>query len=271
MADANLNAVAFQLVVASSVKCGRGWCLPSARWPDHRLMFIRGGQGRLALPGGGERELRRGHLLFGLPGECYGVFQNERKRLLVSVVRFHALNRRGRKVALKAFRPELCTAPDCFPMLEPLALALTEGVSAVPGTAPPLPEAILRLMLWFLREGGPTGGVRGMAQVAFQELKPALDYPVRPGQREPTVEELAGLCGLSPSTFRRRMWECHGGSPKQVMLWRRMERAKGLLLESPYSVEAIARELGYSEPGHFSRQFKRLVGVTPAAFRTSNQ
>ena len=44
-------------------------------------------------------------------------------------------------------------------------------------------------------------------------------------------------------------------------------RAQSLLIETTLPVTEIALALGYSDHGNFSRAFKRLVGVAPAAFR----
>jgi AraC-like DNA-binding protein len=43
----------------------------------------------------------------------------------------------------------------------------------------------------------------------------------------------------------------------------RMQRAAGLLLEPGALVKNVARELGYSDPFHFSRAFKRHFGFAP--------
>ena len=107
--------------------------------------------------------------------------------------------------------------------------------------------------------------------LAFQELKPALESLQSDGRPEQTVSALARSCGLSPGTFRRRMHALFKQSPKQYLLRRRIDRAKSMLLESAYTIEAIAVALGYGETAHFSRQFKQHTGLTPRYFRASYQ
>ncbi len=266
----NLSQLRFELVVASTVKCGQGWHLPERAWTDHRLMLVRGGCGELE-QAGRRVPLRRGSVVFGLPGEIYGVRQDERKKLSVSVLRFRALTRARRETTLAEFRPALVFQPAGFPLLEQAAIRLTHAVPSVPAAADDLGDALLRALLWLVRDDRPQTDDHQGPNHAYQDLKPALEHLRTLDQREPGVTVLARLCGLSVSTFRRRMQECFGQSPKQYILRTRLDRAQGLLLESPYTVEAIAAELGYSEPAHFSRQFKQHTGLSPARFRASHQ
>ena len=47
----------------------------------------------------------------------------------------------------------------------------------------------------------------------------------------------------------------------------RMERAKTLLADSGLRIHAIAEQVGYSDVAHFSKSFKRIVGMTPGEYR----
>ncbi len=51
---------------------------------------------------------------------------------------------------------------------------------------------------------------------------------------------------------------------------RTLSVAKSLLLNTPYSSKEIAYQLGFSEPTHFSRFFKKHTELSPNAFRKSN-
>jgi len=42
-----------------------------------------------------------------------------------------------------------------------------------------------------------------------------------------------------------------------------LERAKHLLLQDQQSISEIALATGFSDQSHFSKQFKRLTGITP--------
>jgi iron complex transport system substrate-binding protein len=48
-----------------------------------------------------------------------------------------------------------------------------------------------------------------------------------------------------------------------------MDRAKALIAETNATLSEIAEEVGYSDPAHFSRAFRRHVGVPPSRLRAS--
>jgi AraC-like DNA-binding protein len=47
----------------------------------------------------------------------------------------------------------------------------------------------------------------------------------------------------------------------------RIEKAKELLAYKDQSVSEIAYRLGYASAAHFSRQFKKIVGVSPSVYK----
>jgi AraC family transcriptional regulator of arabinose operon len=81
------------------------------------------------------------------------------------------------------------------------------------------------------------------------------------------LRRLARSGGLSYERFRKLFRERIGLSPDAYRIRRRIERARALLESSDRPVQAIAAELGYANPFQFSAQFKRLVGMPPAAYR----
>jgi AraC-like DNA-binding protein len=47
----------------------------------------------------------------------------------------------------------------------------------------------------------------------------------------------------------------------------RCQAAEQMLTESALKISDVARALGYSDPGHFARAFRRWTGLTPREFR----
>ena len=73
---------------------------------------------------------------------------------------------------------------------------------------------------------------------------------------------------LSPYHFARQFKASTGRSPHQYVIARRVERAKQLLRGGDdLSLAQVAARAGSWDQGHFTRLFKRLVGVTPKHFR----
>ncbi|MBS1603241.1 MAG: helix-turn-helix transcriptional regulator [Bacteroidetes bacterium] len=81
-----------------------------------------------------------------------------------------------------------------------------------------------------------------------------------------TVEELAFLCNMSMSTFKRRFARIYGTSPNKWLLQRRMQQAV-LLLQQQAKPSEIYFQLGYENHSSFTQSFKQAYGITPREFQ----
>jgi AraC-like DNA-binding protein len=79
--------------------------------------------------------------------------------------------------------------------------------------------------------------------------------------------DLARIAGMHPAAFARRFRQVTGTTPQAMMLSRRVERAANLLVHGDGEVTAVAEETGFCDRAPFSRVFKKLRGMGPAAFR----
>ena len=82
----------------------------------------------------------------------------------------------------------------------------------------------------------------------------------------PTVEQGAGRMDISVRTLQRRLHR-HGLTYSALVERVRHEEACRLLQEHGKSIAEIAVRLGYSDPSHFSRAFRRWEGVCPRAHK----
>lgn len=73
---------------------------------------------------------------------------------------------------------------------------------------------------------------------------------------------------MSPYHFLREFKHVVGMSPHQFVLAQRLRRAARRLRQSEDRVADIATESGFSDLSEFNRRFRRLLGLTPSAFRT---
>ncbi|WP_392530594.1 helix-turn-helix domain-containing protein [Nostoc sp. C117] len=102
-----------------------------------------------------------------------------------------------------------------------------------------------------------------------QKLKEVVDYIHNHLEQNLTLDELAETVQLSPHHFCRLFKQSTGFSPHQYVIVSRVERAKQLLLQRKMAIAEVAIACGFSHQSHFNRHFKRLLGVTPKAFRKS--
>jgi AraC-like DNA-binding protein len=82
-----------------------------------------------------------------------------------------------------------------------------------------------------------------------------------------TVADMAARAGMPETTFREAFTREMGTSPRRYVEERRIERAAHALVSTDGKVNEIARTVGYEDPYHFSRAFKRIMGTSPRAFR----
>jgi len=81
---------------------------------------------------------------------------------------------------------------------------------------------------------------------------------------------LAGLAhdaAMSPYHFLRVFRRIVGMTPYQYVLLTRLRRAAIALRRSTLPITAIALDAGFDDLSTFNRRFRRVMGVTPGAYR----
>jgi transcriptional regulator GlxA family with amidase domain len=85
------------------------------------------------------------------------------------------------------------------------------------------------------------------------------------------VSAMASASGLTERSFLRRFKKATGQTPLEYVQTLRIEEAKQMLETTSDPFNEIAAEVGYSEPSAFRHLFRKLVGITPSAYRTKHQ
>ena len=83
-----------------------------------------------------------------------------------------------------------------------------------------------------------------------------------------TVTELARLLSVSREHLTRKFKDETALTPHDYLLRQKLLLACHLLKETTLSNKQIALRLGYGEPSHFTRTFRRVLHMTPSRFRT---
>lgn len=79
------------------------------------------------------------------------------------------------------------------------------------------------------------------------------------------VTQLAEEAGMSVPSFHTHFKAITRVSPMQYVKSTRLHQACLLMVRQDLSAEAASHAVGYTSPSQFSREFKRLFGLTPAA------
>lgn len=85
-----------------------------------------------------------------------------------------------------------------------------------------------------------------------------------------SVQELAFLCNVSLSTFKRKFTRIFNDSPTNWIRQKRMERAAFLLTYNKERPSDIYLRLGYENFSSFTQSFKSIYGKTPKEYQSSS-
>lgn len=101
-----------------------------------------------------------------------------------------------------------------------------------------------------------------------QRLKPLIEH-LRANLASPiTASDMAKACHMSLSGFHRQFSEYAGTSPVNYLKRLRLNEAARLLLSTDLTLAEIADRVGFTNPFHFSREFKRGYKQSPSIYRT---
>jgi AraC-like DNA-binding protein len=103
----------------------------------------------------------------------------------------------------------------------------------------------------------------------FQNILAAVEHAEKNISDPLTVQDLAGIAGLSRFQLDRRMQSVYGLTAGQWLLKLRLDHARRLLSETTDTIAAVSLQAGYSDQSAFSRQFRHATGLTPREFRTA--
>jgi AraC-like DNA-binding protein len=81
---------------------------------------------------------------------------------------------------------------------------------------------------------------------------------------------VAGACGVNVRYMARLFQQYGSMSPQQYLTRLKMNKAASLILNTPLPIHEIARQVGYEDPYHFSRNFKKQFGQSPRHFRQTH-
>ena len=100
-------------------------------------------------------------------------------------------------------------------------------------------------------------------------LKRVQEYIEANLDQEVALPQLAAMAGMSSHYFAELFKQSVGFSPHQYMLRRRIQRARKLLQDSNMRILEAGVRSGFSDQSHFTKMFRRMVGVTPSEYRST--
>jgi AraC-like DNA-binding protein len=122
------------------------------------------------------------------------------------------------------------------------------------------------LLLW-LHEQSRRGAAPRRSSL-MEEALAKLSHAIETSLHKPMLlSELAAGVGLSADYVARLFAKRYGMTLQHYLLLRRVELARHLLLSSDLLVSEIGGRVGMPDPQYFNKQFRRVAGVSPLAYR----
>ncbi|PYO04481.1 MAG: hypothetical protein DMD75_31340 [Candidatus Rokuibacteriota bacterium] len=103
----------------------------------------------------------------------------------------------------------------------------------------------------------PAGRLRRVTQYIQENL-----------QRELRLAELSALVHMSPYHFARLFRRSIGMPPHKFVVRCRIDAARTLLAARRSPIAEIAQLVGFRTQSHFTTTFRRVIGLTPSAYRS---
>ncbi len=82
-----------------------------------------------------------------------------------------------------------------------------------------------------------------------------------------SVDELAKMCNMCPSGFRKKFFDAKGMTPVEYKNYLRIKRAAELLRDGGYTVSEAAGRVNIPDIFYFTKLFKRYFSITPGRYR----
>ena len=126
----------------------------------------------------------------------------------------------------------------------------------------------IEILGWALASLAQPAPPPAAADAAVAAVLDAISQLDEAGLARPVpLQRLARRAGMGRTAFWNAFVATTGLTPRAYVEARRIEQASLRLHESAAPVRAIASQLGFADPFHFSRVFRRVMGMSPRQWR----
>ena len=247
--------------------CSADYEIHRATFPYFGIEFVTQGRGQLVL-GGKHYNIVPGTIFAYGAGISQDIVSDSRERLVKYFLDF--TGRRAKRL-LELYGPRPGHVIQTSAPAEIIAAfddIIRNGLRNTPFT-PQIGTVLMESLLLKIADTAiPFGSFGTPAFVTYQKcLRWILDHA---GKVE-TLEQIARACHIDPAYLCRLFRRFDHTSPYQFLLRLKMNDAADRLQAPGVAIKQVADEMGFSDPFHFSRVFKKSLGLTPAQYVRLNR
>lgn len=126
----------------------------------------------------------------------------------------------------------------------------------------------LKEVLLLLCQNDKTGSIHDILSSLFSPVTYTIRQVIEAHlYTNVSVDQLATLCSMSVSTFKREFNKTYNSSPAVYLKNQKLEKSKELLSLSEKRINEIAFECGFTDLSHFSKSFVQKYGKNPSEYR----
>lgn len=247
--------------------CAANYRIDRATFPYWSIEFVAQGRGSLRLKGA-KYDLVPGTLFSYGPGIAQHIGSDPAAPLVKYFVDFTG---KSAETLLRRYGPAPGGVQQTAAPGEILALfddLIRNGLRDTPFSKPITAVILQHLLLKLAETALPHGAAGTLAFATYRRCRQRMDERWRQLQ---TVEQIATECRVDAAYLCRLFRRFDHQSPYQCLLRIKMARAAEHLLAQDASVKEVADALGFSDRFHFSRVFKKVIGVSPGQFARSSR
>ncbi|WP_248928796.1 AraC family transcriptional regulator [Paenibacillus hamazuiensis] len=262
--DSYISDLQVQILNAGYTKCKRSWGCKNITPKYNKLYYICGGEGWIRI-GDTTYEPKPGQLFFipaGTQHSFSAVSDNTFTKYwchFTSNVVFEPL--------FKYYRLPYFIGAAGENEVERAFAKLTGGLCEdAPSVTLRVKAAIFEIVSYYInRSVSPE--MKKAAPPSIRKLNALIQYIDSRLNEDIKIEDLAEVIHYHHNYVIKYFKSLLGMTPMQFIYNRRLEKAKNLLTHTDIALSEVAVTTGFSDLCHFSKSFKKHLGVTPKQFR----
>jgi AraC-like DNA-binding protein len=249
----------YQVITGGRETCSSGYLVSRKSFPYHTIEFITRGHGKLILKGV-TWELSPGTVFSYGPGIPHEILNDKNEPL-----EKYFINIAGEKAAYLMdggfpLTGQVYHSSTPHSLLQTFEELIQYGLENSPWSAK-ICSSLVEVLIYKIARSALTHG--DPVTTAFTTFLRCRNYIGAHYIEFRTLETISEACGISPSYLCRLFQKFDHQSPYQYLIRLQMNHAADYILEKKLQVQEVAMIMGFEDPQHFSRTFKKVMGVSP--------